>query len=1012
MNILMKYKTRISHYFGQQGIMIFLFAGLIQCFLAAGTPLFGQEFSSPNWVKRTIYIDPSFSGVGKGTITAPYNNFSSVPQQSKTAYLFKRGTTTLHNKGMDFGVDSIYIGAYGKGEKPILRPKTVYSNLSFTGNYIYIQNLVVYPQYSKSVSIEFVGSAFCWADSITTYKSNEGIKTTDCSIVTLSNCHIYSMVNNGVNCTNSDKLVLSNLNIHDVKYSCIAGDLQKDVTINNCYLDNSVAGSKYALIINSSNSVKVTNTTFIGHPESTIVYIGSSEAGWSFNGCTIENGKWGIWNHGDLDVKNSIFKNLSGYAINGADAKVYNCNFIDIPDGKVFKGWYGNWEIYNSNFYNVKQIFSAKYELVKAFNNNYYNPGSEQPLAPWGVKCLNVDPQFVNYAKNDFRYKSTSTLIDKGLNIKYITRDFAGCKRPAGTSHDIGAYEYYKAGTEVYVDPQTTTPPVTPPPPVVTPPSTNIPNTVPNEVFPTLSWLEDTIYIDPSYKGTGKGTLTSPYNLFSKVPKQTKTAYLFKRGQTIYHDAGITFTEDSIYIGAYGTGKNPILRPNTPHRSVYMLGDHSYIQNVAIHPQDSNSKGLEFAYCNYAWADNVETYNCFRGLNAGACGKVTFSNCNVHDIKHDGMYTAHNDTLILVNTKISNVNLDWRYWPTISISGGDCLQGEGNDIVIVDNCFLDHSSQSGKFALIMNGSDSVIVRNTTLIGHVESSAVYIGSSKRGWSFESSKILGGNIGLWNHGKLVVKNSVFRNLNEYAISGSGGAKLYNCNFIDLTTGKALKGWGSKWEVYNCIFYNVTCVFSATEDLVKASNNNYYNPGSTQPVFQWGEKIYNYNPEFVDYAKGDFKLKSTSQIIDKGLKFNHLTQDINGYKRYNGTTNDIGVSEYYKSGSEVFAESNTKYFSDVKASGNPISSPEKSIDERKDSGVKVYPNPANNFISVTSDDNAGIADRFKIFALDGTLVQEELFNNQSTINVSLNLPEALYFIQVVYENGSSVSETLLIE
>jgi hypothetical protein len=57
-----------------------------------------------------------------------------------------------------------------------------------------------------------------------------------------------------------------------------------------------------------------------------------------------------------------------------------------------------------------------------------------------------ADPQFVNYQANgsgDYRLRSTSPAINRGLSSSAPTTDILGVARPRGVAHDIGAYESY-----------------------------------------------------------------------------------------------------------------------------------------------------------------------------------------------------------------------------------------------------------------------------------------------------------------------------------------------------------------------------------------------------------------------------------------------------------------------------------------------------------------------------------------------------------------------------------------
>lgn len=65
-----------------------------------------------------VYIDPSSLTNGDGTIGNPYNTFVGVTWTSRKGYWIKRGTT--YTGQIAPSVDSVTIGAYGTGVKPIL----------------------------------------------------------------------------------------------------------------------------------------------------------------------------------------------------------------------------------------------------------------------------------------------------------------------------------------------------------------------------------------------------------------------------------------------------------------------------------------------------------------------------------------------------------------------------------------------------------------------------------------------------------------------------------------------------------------------------------------------------------------------------------------------------------------------------------------------------------------------------------------------------------------------------
>jgi hypothetical protein len=430
--------------------------------------------------------------------------------------------------------------------------------------------------------------------------------------------------------------------------------------------------------------------------------------------------------------------------------------------------------------------------------------------------------------------------------------------------------------------------------------------------FPSeLPWVKDTIYFAPSASEGGDGSINAPYNEFSDFTFSKKTAYLFKRGDIMDIDQ-ISIATDSIYVGAYGSGEKPHFQGTSTAHTLTFSGDHQYIQNLKVTNQDT---GVCFRFRafnqlrnKFLWADGIEASAAHRAIEPSQYGKIILTNIQVNRTRNDGIYASYNDTIIIRNAHVTDVNRWYYDIGDIQTSGGDCIQFEVNNFIKVTDSYLDHSINPGKFAMIANRSDTVTLKNSTLISWDTMSAVYLGSSERGWHVEKCRVIGGRLGLENKGQLLVKNTTIRNCNESAITG-GNARVYHCTISDIDGKYALEGWGDNpWEVYNSIFYDINIAYGAMDNMVEASNNNYYNPGTEQPDNQWGSNAMNVDPQFVDYQQHDYDLESTSPMIDAGLLLDQIKQDINGLKRPNNESHDLGAHEYYTPGTEEYYEQDT--------------------------------------------------------------------------------------------------------
>jgi hypothetical protein len=535
-----------------------------------------------------------------------------------------------------------------------------------------------------------------------------------------------------------------------------------------------------------------------------------------------------------------------------------------------------------------------------------------------------------------------------------------------------------------------------------------------SQEFPThFPWITDTVYISGSAADGGNGSKESPYNAWDNFSFKRKTAYLFKRGETMDVNGKTVINADSLYLGGYGSGDRPLFYGKGTNKHFYFCGTQQYIQGINIQCQDTGTC-ITFLgdSSKFVWADSMELSHAWWGTNPGGYGKIILSNLYVHRTRVDGIYASNNDTLIIRNTKVHDVNRWYEYIQDINTSGGDCLQGVSNDYVIIDGCNLNHSANPGKFALILTGTDTAIIKSSTIMGYDLSAAVYVGGSKRGWHFDGCKIIGGTYGLWNHGYLVVQNCVFKGNWKSAIQSPKGI-LCNNVFADNPGGRAytnssgstvysrgialpVSGDNTRLLVYNNIFYNIKqsieCFSKYIGSTILVSNNDYYNDSTLfeeQPKNQVGENALNINPKF-DFARDgttDYYLLSNSSLIDAGLDLSTigiaLACDINDKKRPNGYGYDIGAYEYYEN-----SESN--------------------LEDNYSTKVKLFPNPANDLITVKSE-NENIQ-QIKIYSINGS--EMRCIKNISETEYYLDLSRyhpAIYLVKVYLLNETYLLKVL---
>jgi parallel beta-helix repeat protein len=82
----------------------------------------------------SVYIDPTASSAGKGTLAQPYNSWSRVTWAPATSYLQKAGTTwagSITVTGSGTAKLPIVLGSYGTGAAPAIRGSVVFQGASY-----------------------------------------------------------------------------------------------------------------------------------------------------------------------------------------------------------------------------------------------------------------------------------------------------------------------------------------------------------------------------------------------------------------------------------------------------------------------------------------------------------------------------------------------------------------------------------------------------------------------------------------------------------------------------------------------------------------------------------------------------------------------------------------------------------------------------------------------------------------------------------------------------------------
>lgn len=178
------------------------------------------------------------------------------------------------------------------------------------------------------------------------------------------------------------------------------------------------------------------------------------------------NGAFEVGGRSDTLSANVIAYNISinnivsgGFHIGGKfgvrleNFRVENNVFVDMSEREYTIGlWRGEGALidvrYRNNIFYIPNHRKVATQGGFTHEHNLYYLGSNSALgfAP-GVGELTGDPKFVDPGKNDFRLQQSSPAIDAGIRLNHAY-DYEGNSVPAGSSTDIGAFEFVNSSKQ------------------------------------------------------------------------------------------------------------------------------------------------------------------------------------------------------------------------------------------------------------------------------------------------------------------------------------------------------------------------------------------------------------------------------------------------------------------------------------------------------------------------------------------------------------------------------------
>ncbi|KAF0201999.1 MAG: outer membrane adhesin-like [Bacteroidetes bacterium] len=442
-------------------------------------------------------------------------------------------------------------------------------------------------------------------------------------------------------------------------------------------------------------------------------------------------------------------------------------------------------------------------------------------------------------------------------------------------------------------------------------------------LFYTTLIFGATFHVDPTFTGSVQnGSITNPYNSWSKVTFNSNNSYLQKRGTTASITGSITITgRSNIIIGAYGTGNRP--RINKTSGSGHVL-DLTTISNCTIQELEISSTsnatsgilidGYGTAISSNNLIDNCVIHGCEWGVRiiTRAAGNRIL-NTTIHNIGDDGIYIGEVLNIEIGYCNIYNVNTKFFINPDESYSAGDNIQ-----LVSLNNMYfnihhntLDHSSTGNKFCFISAGETySGVIEYNTMIGNSSqtTSCIYLGNTNNtvtvryntlkdanyavysyasNLQFHYNQIIRNNQGLsiMSNRSLTALNNVFYNNNGISIGAGSGTSVTSRNNIFHIAGS------------NSRVYNTSGSVTSNNNNFNTQQNGFLSGHST--LASWrsatGNDMNSFvaNPLFVNPSNDDFCVQPTSPCINTGINVNQPI-DFFGTQVPQSNLPDIGFYE----------------------------------------------------------------------------------------------------------------------
>jgi len=421
---------------------------------------------------------------------------------------------------------------------------------------------------------------------------------------------------------------------------------------------------------------------------------------------------------------------------------------------------------------------------------------------------------------------------------------------------------------------------------------------------------QDTVYIDPSLSETRMeaGTFLHPFNSWNDI-HLNDTAYmngkvfLQKCGTVFYSDSVISLEKCSnVVFDSYGKGAKPVVFSSSGSYIFNFRKCRKIVLRNFIIRGDTNDAGVAMPVAcirffgtftknteNDCVIDNCNLSYAVWGARLMYGNRITIKNSEIHNIEDDGIFVENVENVEVAGCKIFDVNRKWFHnGHTEKESPGDCIQlsKKSGNFIIQDN-YLNRSGTGNKFCFIHTGEPTYGIVKGNLFVSPDSTGnggacLFFGKGDS-VLIENNRFNGQQQAIYSHGKIYMYYNIFENLPLGINSVSDTAFIFNCVFYNCIT--AFKG---NSVLMNNVFYNCDKIFGTPNSIVQAETNCFWKTG-----YEGEELGFEVDPQFIDPANGNFRLKGTSPCIDKGTDAG-LKADIDGNRVPQGKGVDIGAYE----------------------------------------------------------------------------------------------------------------------